>query len=100
MNLFVGVCQEHWDSNQRIKHSRIYKIKNRNKKNKQRMDIIIMNKEYLENVVELLKELEYAGTYIEPYDSCPMCNAFNNGEEHEHGCKLAELIKQTEGMLK
>ena len=25
---------EHWDSNQRLKYSRIYKIKHRNKKNK------------------------------------------------------------------
>ena len=51
---------EHWDSNQRIKHSRIYKIKHRNKKNKKYKGAI-MDKKYLNNVLGVLKEVEYAG---------------------------------------
>ena len=102
---------EHWDSNQRIKHSRICKIKHRNKKNKRKKGIIT-DKEYLENVLKVLKEVEYAGDYEEPdydweenpiegwhYPCCPICGS-TESEEHKQDCNLAMLIKQTESMLK
>ena len=59
----------------------------------------ITNKKYLENVLEVLKEVEFAGTYEEPYGSCPMCTGFAD-VGHDSGCKLAKLIKHTEEMLK
>lgn len=102
---------EHWDSNQRIKYSRIYKINHRDKKNKKHKGII-MNKKYLEDVLDVLKEVEFAGYYEEPeydwdetpiesshYACCPVCEAFS-GEEHYENCELESLIKQPEELLK
>ena len=105
----------HWDSNQRIKHSRICEIKHRNKKNKKYKGAI-MDKKYLNNVLGVLKEVEYAGDYEEPdydwdeepiegihYACCPVCGSVLYGENdhyHEEDCRLYKLIKQTEEMLK
>ena len=101
---------EHWDSNQRLKYIRIYKIKHRNKKNKKYKGAI-MDKKYLNNVLGVLKEVEYAGDYEEPdydweespiegqhYSCCPICGIYI-GEEHYEDCKLYKLIKQTVEML-
>ena len=56
---------EHFDSSQRLKYNGIYKIKHRDKKNKMYKGVI-MDKKYLENVLDVLKEVEYAGDYEEP----------------------------------
>ena len=106
---------EHWDSNQRLNYSRIYKINHRNKKNKKYKGDI-MDKKYLEDVLYVLKEVEYAGDYEEPdydwdeepiegihYACCPVCGSVLYGENdhyHEEDCGLYKLIKQTEEMLK
>lgn len=75
-----------------------------------------MDKKYLENVLKVLKEVEYAGDYEEPdydwdeepiegihYGCCPVCGIVLYGENdhyHEEDCRLYKLIKQTEEMLK
>lgn len=71
-----------------------------------------MDKKYLNNVLGVLKEVEFAGYYEEPdydwdetpiegmhYACCPTCGIYI-GEEHYEDCKLANLIKQTEELLK
>ena len=81
------------------------------KKNKRKKDIIV-DKEYLENVLKVLKKVELAGDYEEPdydweenpiegwhYPCCPICGS-TESEEHKQDCNLAMLIKQTESMLK
>ena len=76
----------------------------------------IMDKKYLNNVLGVLKEVEYAGDYEEPdydwdeepiegihYACCPVCGSVLYGENdhyHEEDCRLYKLIKQTEIMLK
>ena len=73
-----------------------------------------MDKKYLNNVLGVLKEVEYAGDYEEPYydceenqiagfhyDCCPVCGSVRYSKDfyHEEDCKLYKLIKQTEEML-
>ena len=118
---------EHCDSKQRVQYSRIYKIKHRNKKckgtamnnniNTNVSTNVNVSKKYLEKTLEVLRSLEYAGDYEEPdydyeenlidgwhYNCCPVCGCIepqtDDPYRHEDGCELAELIKQTEELLK
>ena len=92
---------EHWDSNQRLKYSRIYKINHRNKK--KRYKSLVMDKRCLKEVLSVLERVEYAGDAAETdYNCCPVCGniPLNKGElYHEKDCKLSMLIKRIKKLL-